>query len=591
MLQKQRLHTPYRCRPGQRPNRPCWRCTGCGTGLCLRLDVRTCFVLNQSEWQVVSSADFMAASVASIQPGSVARLGAGALDMKSVLPLDASTVVGPEDVIALGSDRYLVRAHVSVPTQPEGYEHWVLASVAGAAVSVDQQKAFNQDSDLILRSVLSSDGNAIYLQALHLQANASGFGVQDSGDALSLYRIALNQVDGALKQAVLFGSAALTDSSYQVAHYSAAQLAGKASLANDETVKLLHYLPIGSGSDKSANLVSRVNSDQTGAAFDVVVHLDSDGQSVTNSLTLPAPLAKLAVIGALGTFIETSADARGDTHAYLLDVSSGNLSEVAWSAYLDLNYAVPTGLMETLGTAAADVVGSAASTAATFIVAGQGADTVWMGTGADIISAGAGADRIVAVGQAQLSGDKIDGGEEAATQDTLELRPGADGAFFNLSAADVRHVDVVAIGSDRMGTGVTISAVAASSADYDGNGRLGDIAVLPDADLINGVKVYASELAADQTLYFGQTARADGEISHFNGDDVVVGGLGADVMDAGNGNDTLTGGLGADMLVGGLGADTFVYHTPEEIRGDRVMGIRKRMVRLVKPSVMALRGI
>lgn len=539
------------------------------------MELRTCYVLNQSQWQEVSAADFSAAAVDSMQLGTVARLGSAALDMKALLPLEATTVLGAENVVALGDGRYLVRAPVEVPAQSEGYEHWVLAQVTGATALVEKQKAFSQDSDLVLRSVSSSDSQAIYLQALNVQAGPGGFGVQDATHALSFYRIGLASVPAAMDRALRFGAAALTDASYQVAHYSAAQLTGRPALSSDETVQLLHYLPAGSGDDRSANLISRVRSDSA-APFDVVAHLASDGQTLTASLQLPAPLAQLRQVAALGTFIETAADAAGNAHALLLDAASGHLTEVPWSAYLDLREQVPDGLQVSRGTDAADALGAASATAASFTVAGPGDDVLNLGGGADVVGAGAGADRIVVGSQAQLVGDRIDGGKEAATRDTLELRPGIDGVVFDLQAAEVRHVDVVEIGADRSGSSVLLSAAAVASADHDGDGRAGDIAVQPGDVLVHGVQVLAAGLTESQSLYFGQRVAPDGQVGRFDGADRVIGGFGADVLDGGLGADTLSGGLGADVLVGDLGGDSFVYRMPEELRGDRVTGSVER---------------
>jgi len=525
--------------------------------------VTTYYTLNQNEWQLTSEASYRSAFASSVKPGSVARMGSAALDMLSVLATGDSTVISDTDVLALGGDSYLVRAEVTSPSIKTGYEHWVTYDAKSKQIL--SQKAFKGNTDLVLRSVESSDTSYIYVQSLDVTASSNGFGAQHADGALTLYRIPVASVADVLAQAVNYGAAALTDGSYRVSYYGLAQLLGNTALDPTQTVSLSHYLPLDNG---QVNLISTASNTDSSSVTSVVNHLSSSGQ-VTSSIVLPAPVDKVVTLGGLGTFILTQADAVAQLHALRLDSQTGSVTEIPYDAFLDLSYEIPVGLSTQFGGQGKDNI-SGATNGIRFVDTGNGDDSITLGNGKDIVGAGQGADRVIVTDLQKIAGDQINGGGEASTIDRVVFEPTASNSELDLGKASVHYFDAVEIGADKAGTVVILSSDAAATSDYNRNGVLGDMAVLAGSQLVNGVSVSGAALHVGQSLYFGGQTLTDGSVTGFNGNDDVIGGVGNDVLMAGSGNDTLTGGLGADRLVGDVGADTFVYRSAEELVGDQL---------------------
>ncbi|MGA0602277.1 FG-GAP-like repeat-containing protein [Caulobacter sp. KR2-114] len=68
-------------------------------------------------------------------------------------------------------------------------------------------------------------------------------------------------------------------------------------------------------------------------------------------------------------------------------------------------------------------------------------------------------------------------------------------------------------------------------------------------------------LGGERDVYIGTGGQEQGVVYGEDGDDLLVGGAGADHLDGGTGDDILQGAAGADILTGGAGHDTFVYRS------------------------------
>ena len=161
-----------------------------------------------------------------------------------------------------------------------------------------------------------------------------------------------------------------------------------------------------------------------------------------------------------------------------------------------------------------------------------------------------GADEFFIKATGDLAGDTIDGTLEQTTTDTLRFTAAGT---YDLSTATVTNIDRILLQSDTGGFHLTLTDAQVSTADFDMNGILGDMRISSTVATTFGSTIDASALSAANHIDF----TANGNL---NGNNVVIGGAGADVIVSGSGNDTITGGAGADTLTGNAGADTFVFH-------------------------------
>jgi Ca2+-binding RTX toxin-like protein len=217
-----------------------------------------------------------------------------------------------------------------------------------------------------------------------------------------------------------------------------------------------------------------------------------------------------------------------------------------------------------LGSTAAAVFLSAGNLAAgTYtgnitITGGAGSNTITTGTGDDVITGGAGADTLTGglggdeffiKATGDLAGDTIDGTLEQNTTDTLRFTAAGT---YDLSTAAVTNIDRILLQSDTGGFNLTLTDAQLSTADFNMDGVSGDLRISSTVATTFGSTVDASALSA--TYHINFTAN-----NNLNGNNVIIGGAGADVIVSGAGSDTITGGAGADSLTGGGGNDAFVF--------------------------------
>ena len=189
---------------------------------------------------------------------------------------------------------------------------------------------------------------------------------------------------------------------------------------------------------------------------------------------------------------------------------------------------------------------------ADIIDGGAGNDTIFGGLSSDVLTGGLGADIFRYDNANQLSGDTIDGTAEAGTLDTLRFDHAGN---FNLSTATISHIDVVSFNANEAGFNLTVTDAQVSTADANGDGTMGDMAINASVTMTNGVTIDASGLMGSNHIVVDGT--------NLGGSDTITGGAG---------DDTFIGGAGADHLTGGLGADTFVFHSPSDLAGAQIDG-------------------
>lgn len=158
------------------------------------------------------------------------------------------------------------------------------------------------------------------------------------------------------------------------------------------------------------------------------------------------------------------------------------------------------------------------------LAGGDGTDSLFGGDGNDFLSGGAGNDSL----SAAAGNDTLDGGTGA------DVLIGGDG-------------DDTFVLSDVFGTDTITGGEAGQT--------LGDV-VNATGMTANTTLIFSGAEAG--TLNDGTSTLGFAEIERFalgSGNDLAIGGVGAESIDGGAGNDILFGGDGADSLAGGLGAD------------------------------------
>src|SRR5262249_10522741 len=109
---------------------------------------------------------------------------------------------------------------------------------------------------------------------------------------------------------------------------------------------------------------------------------------------------------------------------------------------------------------------------------------------------------------------------------------------------------------DNNGNTITTSLDAAGQILVNGGAVSIDGGQAPVANTTNTIVVSGGN--GDDTISLGNAALPPAQLFGGNGNDVLIGGSGADQLFGGNGNDTLNGGDGDDILFGGNGDDMVI---------------------------------
>ncbi|SPF80459.1 Hint domain-containing protein [Pseudoprimorskyibacter insulae] len=187
------------------------------------------------------------------------------------------------------------------------------------------------------------------------------------------------------------------------------------------------------------------------------------------------------------------------------------------------------------------VDGSAATTAAIYVDANAGDDSIQTGGGDDTLLGGTGADTLSGAGGTDLF--------------VLETGFGSDVITGGTSAGDA---DQISTDSSHV-TGLTVNFTGAGDAgtltDGTSTASFSEVEVFEltdSADVVSG-----GTLAAGNDIGIEAGAGND-QVTLGAGDDSIDGGRGADTLDGGEGNNQIDGGTGADSIDAGSGADTIV---------------------------------
>jgi RTX calcium-binding nonapeptide repeat (4 copies) len=195
---------------------------------------------------------------------------------------------------------------------------------------------------------------------------------------------------------------------------------------------------------------------------------------------------------------------------------------------------------------------SLANTAATAVLAGgPGDDHLVGGTAADQIDGGEGADLLTGRGgnDRLVGGDGADRLRGGPGDDSVEGGAGDDSIATDLGADNLdggQGFDAVSYGGRAVPVGVVLDGVA-----NDGQSGEGDN-VQPTVERIRGGRADDVLSAPSAGAAPGPGLALEGEA----GNDVLIGGFGADDLRGGPGNDQISGGRSPDVLTGGGGSDS-----------------------------------
>ncbi|MBI2717512.1 MAG: DUF4347 domain-containing protein [Rhizobiales bacterium] len=197
-------------------------------------------------------------------------------------------------------------------------------------------------------------------------------------------------------------------------------------------------------------------------------------------------------------------------------------------------------------TSGTDTISIAGGAAADTLTGSSMADTITGGAAADNMTGGLGADTFVySVATDFAAGETVNGTLEQATQDTIRFDAAGT---YNLTTGTVTNIDALSLNANAVGFSIIVGDTTVSTADANGDGTTGDLAIGAASAMTNGVTINASGLTGSNAITVSAT--------NLGGNDTITGGTGADSLNGGAGTDTISGGAGADTLNGGAGADT-----------------------------------
>lgn len=208
----------------------------------------------------------------------------------------------------------------------------------------------------------------------------------------------------------------------------------------------------------------------------------------------------------------------------------------------------------------------------------DGSFLIYGGFGNDNLTGGAGNDGFFFGPSRFGGGDFVIGG--AGTSDQLGLQgdyTGGNAVLFGGSQlSGIEFIVLLSAGDNRFGA-------VGGTVDYslfmaDGNVAAGQSLVIS-----------ANTLQAGETLSFDGRAETDGSYQVFAGagDDVLIGGQGADRLSGAGGNDFLIGRGGADLMSGGTGNDQFLYN----LAADSTSGARDQIQDFTLGDILDLDGV
>lgn len=291
--------------------------------------------LTAAGWVQVNEPDFWDARDQATQSSSVARSGPYALDLLTLVPAGAQVWADTDRVESLGNGKTLVRAEVSPVGDDLGYEQWLVFDTSSGSAVVTANKTFNANAGILLRSVSDPLNTDVYFQQINITVAAGVITSAQGNPALTLYKVALADIETVLQGAASLDTLAGSGGSVlQVASFSAAELTGGVTPALGQVLHLNHYLPAGtlasglSGSGYAVVLsqIDTPNGSESSLSYLAGIPGAAGGQAWTTTLAQGDDAFR--VDPTLGIVITTDGGANGNQQAYKLDPANGNLSEI-----------------------------------------------------------------------------------------------------------------------------------------------------------------------------------------------------------------------------------------------------------------------
>jgi Ca2+-binding RTX toxin-like protein len=581
-------------------------------------------------WETVSDAgDFFDVRDFVIQAATVARDGIDALDLMPLVSAGQVARVFYEDrVERLPDGSLLVRGEVVDLAGDTDHEIWVVRNSEGIV-----SKQFDSAVGFGLRSVFDRESGFVYFQQLNVSMDESSGQLSQTDPAVTLYRIAVADVRAALADASdgsPLDSLAAAQGVVSLGSYTRSQLSGGRTLAATDIVLLEAFFPgsIFSPTDTGALALHIVYDQQADLDSWFFTRIEANG-TVTRFTPLSAEIDDVVVDPSNGVFILTEQTDTQAALAFHVNPATAVLSQISVSLFdsIAANGGIPANVTFTPGTDSADTVDKSAETGRQWIAGGNGSDVLSGGagndnlyggpgndtitggagndvlsgmggddrlrggSGSDIIYGGAGSDRIQYNSPGEMIGDTVTGtnvfwngpgsalnGGDSQTLDRIQLR-GSGTYDFAAVGASFSYIDRVDVVTNLTLAGVeqtapfeiVLTAALAASADANGDGQFGDIAVVGyngtnDQATTVDVSLDASALGANQSVrVLGQVGSGVSGAAAFgglSGNDTLLGGAGNDILNSGAGNDVITGGRGNDTIDGGDGIDLAVYVGP-----------------------------
>lgn len=482
----------------------------------------------QNQWVPESDKYFWNLRDAVVAPESVVRIGSAAVDLLPLVGGEGTIIyMGNSPTADLGNGTVLIRVEVMPPDNPIGHEHWLVLDATGTVLT---HKAFDTNTGIALRSMLSPNDGFIYFQQLNatLGMNAdTGLPTvaQNSEAALSLYKIAISDITTSLQNAsdnTPLDSLSLDPHAILINTFSQAAINNQKSVPSGHVVLLSGFISSSFFENGSTSVVfSEVFNPETDSSDGRYINTLNNNNVISHTAVLAGEIGDITADPIHGVFLSVHNATEQEITTHHFNIDSGKLIQIpVWMYEQIQNYGgVPSGTLFTPGTAEADVLGDTTTTAVQWLVAAEGNDTLQGGSGNDVLRGGSG-------------NDSLDGGLGADN-----MAGGSGNDMYKVNHANDKVFETFADGTDTGGIDLVQSSV------HFALGNFVEKLTLIGSAAINGT---GNELANTLT---GNVAanRLDG-------------GAGNDTLNGGGGNDTLNGGSGADIMLGGSGNDTYYVY-------------------------------